>query len=52
MFGKIFARFPALAPSSLQGQRHNRDLAPFLQGQPVSATEMRAAVLIRNYGRP
>jgi hypothetical protein len=51
MFGKIFARFRILVPSSPQGLRHNRDLAPFMHGQPVAAAEVRSAVLVRHYGR-
>ena len=51
MFGKLFTRFPALTPALPQGLHHNRDLAPFVQEQPVSATDLRAAVLIRHCGR-
>jgi hypothetical protein len=51
MFGKLFARFPALAPATPRDLRRNRDAAPFVQGQPVSATELRAAVIVQHYGR-
>ena len=47
MFARIRALFPSMAPTTLQDLRHNRDLAPFIEKQPMSAAEMRISLYNR-----